>query len=173
MGEYIFLIEGGEDERFVREIISTEISNEVDLYKYEQKTPTEVNKFIQVYTDTHHHHYYLTDLDAGQDDCYCCGDREEFERSRFQLESFEVLVVADEIESWYLAGVPNSIVQKRDVDLPDDFEEADKDVFDNIFTDSDFTSKERFKIEILQRYDYDLARERNDSFAYVASAVGL
>jgi hypothetical protein len=148
-----------------------------DVLKYQQHPNEKVEGMIEVFSEGRRTHYYVTDLDKGNEDrggCENCDQREIHERDRYEVPlDFEILVAVDAVEAWYLAGVPDWMSDQQNVCPPSDTTQVNKDEFTAVFEQSSYRTKQQLKIEIAQNYDYDLARERNDSFAYVASAVGL
>ncbi len=177
MSHALFLVEGPDDDRFVKDVLEPRMDEHAEVFKYSERPNELVDQTITLLAGEHDSHYYLTDLDRGNDergDCTNCDQRETHERSRYDIgSSFGILVAVDAVEGWYLAGVPDWMANEMAVYPPNDTTHVGKDEFTEVFCDSEYERQEQLKIEIAQNYDYDLARERNDSFDYVASAVGL
>ena|GEM_PF-2048579 len=179
MSHALFLVEGPDDDRFVKDVLEPKMDEHAEVFKYSEKPNDVVDQTIALFASEHDSHYYVTDLDRGTDergDCSNCDQRERHERRRYDIEpSFSILVAFDAVEGWYLAGVPDEMANEMAVYPPNDTTHVGKDEFVDVFCESEYESQEQLKIDITQKYeyDYDLARQRNDSFAYVADAVGL
>ena len=81
------------------------------------------------------------------------------------LEFSKIIIVKEEIESWYLAGVDNSFEKFKNWKIPDNTDEIEKEDFDKIYVTS-FDSKKDCLIEIVKHFDFNLAMDRNASFKY-------
>lgn len=177
MSHTLFLVEGPDDDKFVKDVLEPRMDEHAEVFKYSEKANDLVDDTVRLLAGTYEGHYYVADLDRGTDergDCRNCDQRERHERDRYELDpTFEILVAVDAVEAWYLAGVPDWMGNDRDVYPPSDTTYVDKDEFTAVFEESSYRSQEQLKIDIVRDYDYDLARERNDSFRYVADAVGL
>ncbi len=177
MDDIVFLVEGPDDKRFVEAVLKPQIAGKPDIVKYSQKSTSDVNSLVRAFAGACREHYYVTDLDRGEPErgnCQDCDDREAHEQDRYDiLDPFDVLVAVDAIEGWLLAGVSDAVATEGEVPVPRTTDHVGKDEFDDVFERATFSRKELFVEKILNDYDYDLARERNDSFDYVASAVDL
>lgn len=174
MDDTVFLVEGSDDERFVNRVLEPEMDYATEVIKYSQKPNDAVDNMLEVFDGVYQGHYFVTDLDRGQQDCHDCDDREAYERERYDIrESFRILVAVDAVEGWYLAGVPDELANERSVYPPESTEHVGKDEFDEVYVDSEYTSKEYLKTEIVDNFDYELARRRNDSFRYVCDVIGV
>lgn len=177
MSHTLFLVEGPDDDRFVNRVLEPRMDEHAEVFKYSEKANDLVDQTIAMFAGEYDGHYYVTDLDRSNDergDCANCDQRETHEAARYDLQPpFEIFVAVDTVEGWYLAGVPDTLANERSVYPPGDTTHVGKAEFVEVFERSDYDSQEQLKIDVLQQYDSDLARERNDSFAYVADAVGL
>ncbi len=174
MNDVIFLVEGSDDERFVRDVLEPRMDERSEVIKYSQKPNSAVDDILAAVHEVYRGHYFVTDLDRGQQGCHDCDDREEYERDRYDIKSaFDILVAVDAVEGWYLAGVSDEIAEEKLVRVPPTTTHVDKSEFDDVFRDSEYISKERLKIDITEEFDYDLACDRSDSFQYVCDLIGV
>lgn len=177
MDDVVFLVEGPDDKRFVETVFKPRIDGKPDVVKYAQKSTADVNNLVSAFAGVCDDHYYVTDLDRGNEErggCRSCDEREVYEKRRYDiLNPFDVLVAVDAVEGWLLAGVSDAVATEGQVPVPSTTDHVGKPEFTEAFEQSTFGDKETFVDRIFGDYDYDLARERNDSFRYVADAVGL
>lgn len=177
MDDVVFLVEGPDDKRFVETVLRPRIEGKPDVVKYAQKSASDVNSLVSAFAGTCAEHYYVTDPDREVDargNCQNCDERETHEQQRYDiLDPFDVLVAVDAVEGWLLAGVSDAVASEGRVPVPSSTDHVGKPEFTAAFEESTFGSMERFVDRIFDDYCCDLARDRNDSFDYVASAVGL
>ena len=76
-----------------------------------------------------------------------------------------IIIVREEIESWYLAGIDTSLDQFSNIDVPENADEIDKETFDEMIKSISEYKKDAL-IEIAKNYNFDFAIKRNKSFKY-------
>ena len=81
------------------------------------------------------------------------------------LEIERILIVRREVESWYLAGLDSDSHEEFRLPTRRNTDGITKERFDGLIP-SRFDSRTDFMVEILNRYDVEVARGRNESFDY-------
>lgn len=166
MNKVYIYIEGDHDEIFVNFILYEYVWKNfgIDLHPipYAQKTPKLVNKSIK--SKYRYEYLFLSDLDSETHPCITSMKKERFKKYD-ALDCSKIIIVKEEIESWYLAGVDNDIGKFKDWEIPIRTDGIKKEDFDDIYISS-FDSKKDCLKEIAKYYDFDLAIERNASFKY-------
>lgn len=165
-GTLYVLVEGDDDERFVCRVaqpIVKEASWAVLCYKYACKKPHKVKGFLQALMSRGQGFFYLSDLDGAP--CVTARKQKVSQQLGGTVSEGKLIVVAEEIEAWYLAGVDDEMA--KELGLKNRIARTDS------ITKEDFRSmipKRRSRIdlmqEILDRYDAGTAVQRNASLAY-------
>ena len=166
MTKIFIYIEGDHDEIFVNFILSEyarkNFSIELHPIPYAQKTTKNISKSIK--SKFRHNYIFLSDLDSDYHPCIT-SMKEERNDKYDGLDYSKIIIVKEEIESWYLAGVDNSLDIFKKWEIPDSTDEIKKEDFDKIYKTS-FDSKKNCLIEIAKHYNFNLAINRNTSFKY-------
>jgi hypothetical protein len=87
-----------------------------------------------------------------------------------QLDDRRVLIVVREIESWYLAGLPDN--NPLGVQVPANTSEFTKEQFNDTMP-KNLDSRIDYTLEVLKLFDTSTATGRNPSFHYFARRCGL
>ncbi len=166
MNKVFIYIEGEYDKIFVNFILSEYVRNNMGIYlhpiPYAQKPPKLISKDIQ--SKFKHEYLFLSDLDSKNHPCITSMKNDRCDEYG-ALDYSKIIIVQEEIESWYLAGVDNSFDKFKDWIIPSTTEGIEKEDFDELCGIS-FDSKKDCLMEIARYYDFNLAVERNDSFKY-------
>ena len=166
MNKLFFYVEGDHDEIFANFILADYLrqSKSIELWpiKYAEKPPKLINKDIKSKSD--YNYLFLSDLDTDEHTCIT-GRKEDRIKNYKYLDWSSIIIVREEIESWYLAGIDTSLDQFSSLDVPDNTEGIDKETFDEMIKDISEYKKDAL-IEIAKNYDFDLAVKRNKSFKY-------
>lgn len=166
MNKVFIYVEGNHDKIFVDFILSEYVRNNmgIDLHPipYAQKQPKSINKSIR--SKFRFEYLFLSDLDSRTHPCITSMKQERFNKYD-ALDCSKIIIVKEEIESWFLAGVDNSLDEFKGWKIPFQTEGIDKEDFDKICKVS-FDSKNDCLKEIAKVYNFDLAMERNTSFKY-------
>ena len=161
-------VEGASDRRFFDAIIKPKLERHFDVVKIVEYSVrfSQVNKLLQ--SMSHQGFEYL--FVADQDETPCISARREKLQKRFPaLEPTRIVVVGREIEAWYVAGLgKDAALGLRMKSLSQDCET--KEQFLKLIAEP-FTSSVDLMVEILQVFDYQLACEKNRSFAYFDSKL--
>lgn len=121
-----------------------------------------MNKDIK--TKSKYNYLFLSDLDNAQFPCITARKEDRFNNYPY-LDFSKIIVVKEEIESWYLAGIDSSLAMFKDLEIPDSTDGIDKESFDEMIAGL-FEYKKDCLIEIAKNYDFELAKDRNSSFKY-------
>lgn len=167
---FIF-VEGTNDERFISSVFLPKWSGYYDFIKviqYACKVPSEISKLISVIKNQSSSDYiFICDMDARGDKSLCIANRKEKINIKFSslLELEKIIIVREEIESWYLAGIHRSSKFDYEIKIssPTDFvtkEEFNKEMPKN------FDSLTDYLVEILKIYSLEQAVLNNNSLNY-------
>ena len=164
------LVEGDDDERFVERIVIPELSSPncfVQPYKFAQKKKAEVNRFLRSIKAMGAEYLLLADINAHP----CLRSKKEALLQKFtELDDRRALIVVREIESWYLAGLPDN--NPLGVQVPANTSEFTKEQFNDTMP-KHLDSRIDYMLEVLKLFDTSTATGRNPSFHYFARCCGL
>ena len=79
------------------------------------------------------------------------------------LNSDDIIIVNEEIESWFLAGIDDSLDTFQGFDIGQSTENIYKEDLDKMIDNSQFDSKIDFMNETAKYFDFNLAISRNNS----------
>lgn len=162
---FLFL-EGNDDEIFFTHLLIdkfNELYNEVQIWKYAEKTKTKRKQFIRTISNVNEWDYIcFGDFNSAK----CITQAKERICTKFQeLDKEKILVVVVEIESWYLAGVNNSFLREIGAKIKDRASiTMNKEYFERLIPEK--MPKAIFQQKILENYDMKLAAKNNESFKY-------
>jgi hypothetical protein len=129
---------------------------------YQQKSNKKINKDIKAHSQDY---LFLSDLDSQTNPCIS-SKKEKRKKEYDNLDCSKIIIVKEEIESWFLAGIDDSLNQFENWIVPDNTEEITKEDFDSMLKQHSINSKIDFLKEVSKHYNFDLAVKRNDSFEY-------
>jgi hypothetical protein len=162
---YIF-VEGNDDERFfthIREEISNYtgiIPSLIFIIPFQQKKNSLVNRYIKGAKNNNHHYFFITDKDSDRFNCYTHRKQKRSKEYK-ELESSKIIVVNEEIESWYFSGLKNVSMLKNTENLS--YYCSKEDFNRSLHSEND---KIHYLLEIMEYFDFNLAIKNNDSFKY-------
>lgn len=166
MNKLFVYVEGEHDMIFVDSILSDYLRNNksIELFPipYAKKPPKTMNKDIK--SKSKHNYLFLSDLDNKQFPCITARKENRFNKYDY-LDFSNIIIVKEEIESWYLAGIDSSSNKFKGLEIPDNTEAIDKETFDEMMKGI-FEFKRDCLKEIAKGYDFELAKSRNSSFKY-------
>jgi len=164
------LVEGDDDLRFVERVVIPKLSSCYDFvqaWKYAQRKAEKVNAFLRSIKSMGAEYLLLGDLNAHP----CFPRKKEALLKTFtQLDDRRVLIVVREIESWYLAGLPDN--NPLGVQVPANTSEFTKERFNDTIP-KHLDSRIDYMLEVLKLFDTSTARGRNPSFHDFARRCGL
>lgn len=158
-------VEGTDDERFVSDIIIPIIFDRYDhirIVLYAEEKKIKINNYIKSINSMGGYYFFLRDFD----NTTCVTKRRNDTLQKYRrLTLGKIMIVINEIESWYLAGVSNSFSSSYKISIPRDTSDITKESF-NAIMPSTFSSRIDFMIELLKNYTVSRAIKRNNSFKY-------
>lgn len=167
---FVFL-EGPDDERFFKNVCESSMHNsyeEIRLIQYAGMTPKAcINFFKTIKSQLKADYIFLTDLDSQGDKKFDVVSRitKVIEKFNREIDESNIIVVKEEIESWYLAGLTPSNLKKFNIKTTNNTELLNKEYFIQQ-KPKQFTSKTDFMIEILKEYSLEIGITRNNSLRF-------
>jgi hypothetical protein len=168
-------IEGDDDERFFKSILVPLFKTTyhvVIVQQYAIKTKEWINNFIKSINSMNAHYIFVADFDHNKNTCVT--QKKSGILSLIQnLEENKIIIVKEEIESWYLAGLTD--IEARHLKMNRLYYNTDKltkEEFDQSIPRK-FTSRIDFMIEVIKRFSIDTAKKQNNSFKYFMTKYNL
>lgn len=170
MNNLFIFIEGKHDKIFVDYVLSDylrEKSVSVHPIPYAKKSQSVINRDIKSKSDTY---LFLSDLDSNQTPCIT--SKKEVRTNKFtNLDLDKIIIVKEEIESWFLAGIDSKINQFKNFMVPDNTDSITKENFDDMLKENSIENKNSFLIEVGKNFNIKLATQRNTSFKYFLNKI--
>lgn len=173
---YIF-IEGNDDERLFNYVLNKYLHKKLNKtkihpIKYAEREKKIINSYIVSSKKSSNKDYiFLSDLDS--DKGYCITSRINKRMSEYkELEKEKIIIVKEEIESWYLSGVNESFDILKDKNLPENTDKIAKEEFD-IMIEADLNSRIDIMIEMAKSFNCLEACNKNSSFNYFSEKMGI
>lgn len=173
---YIF-VEGDDEKRFIDSVVKPlflQHYSTVIPILYSGLKQQIITKYIQTFNNQPNTDYiFFCDLDS-RGNPLCVSQRKEKEQVKYSncFENSKIIVVKEEIESWYLAGISAKNLGFFKIKPFANTEAVTKEDFERLIP-KNFTSKIDFMIEILKGYSIEEARQKNYSFAYLVKKFAL
>lgn len=156
MNNCFVFVEGYYDTIFIETILIPHIleNNPMNIIPipYQQKTDKKINKDIKTYS--FQDYLFLTDLDSHTYPCIT-SRKEERKKEYNNLDCSKIIIVKEEIESWFLAGIDSSLKQFKNWKIPENTETITKEDFDLMLKKNSVNSKIEFIKEIAKHYNFD------------------
>ena len=132
MNALFIFIEGKHDKIFVDYVLSDYLSKvkSMDVFPipYAKKSPSRINKNIKSKSN---HYLFLSDLDSNETPCIT--SKKESRTNKYSyLDSDRIIIVKEEIESWFLAGIDSQLDQFKNFVIPNSTDLITKDEFDEM-----------------------------------------
>ena len=164
----VFFIEGPDDGRFIEQVIEPKLTTDnVNTHTYSRQPDQSVDQAIAGFQGMYRDLYLLRDYDEGNQKCQCIVDRKDFVKDKFEnIRKDQVIIVVDEIEAWYLAGISSESASDLGINSYPNTNDVNKDDFLSELEESKYTSKKNFQMEIIKRFSIDTAKKKNNSFQY-------
>ncbi len=170
-GLFAFL-EGPDDERFFNAILKPLFEAEGKFVKpvmYAGMIPSQVQALLKTVKAEHHTYLFFCDLDTQGDSSLCITKRKEKISERYgkHVEMARMVVVREEIEGWYLAGITSANKQKLKLPQFTSTDHITKEAFASMIP-KHFTSSNDFMVEVLKEYSlsYAVSEVTNTSLRY-------
>jgi hypothetical protein len=162
------LVEGENDRRFANGVLLPVLRKQydfIDTWEYAQEPPKKVIDFVRAMKPMKADCLFLADID----DSPCVTAKKDILMERFAkaLEPSDVVVVAKEIESWYLAGVDDNACRGLGITSLSHTDHVTKEQFRRMMPERFNGSVVDFMAEILRRFRVDAAKTKNRSFCYL------
>lgn len=161
----IIFVEGPTDEDFIKGVLLPRIHGKYDdvyFNRYAGTRPSKRDAFIRSAKSAQWDYIFLTDIN----DATCITNRKDHVLDRHpSLQRERVMVVVQEIEGWYLAGLNASLASALNLSEVFDPNEATKEDFANLLP-SNLRSPRELMTEILKLYALEEGVVRNTSLRY-------
>ncbi len=164
--QLVFFIEGNDDERFFKNIIYPFVQekySKISYYKYSKKKKEKIKQFVNSIISMKADYIYISDID----DLPCITTKKNKIIDQFNSKITEnyIIVVVKEIESWYLAGLDEKALKNLGVHKK--FENTNniiKEHFNYLIPKK--MARIEFMQKILEYYNVEVAKRKNESFKY-------
>ena len=158
------LVEGADDRRFCRNILIPILQttfDHVDIWNYSQEENWRLPSLIRSIESMNADYILFGDMDERP----CVTATKEAITNQFSGLTWDrIMVVRQEIEAWYLAGLDEEAHRELGLTRIRNVDEVTKEQFDRLVGGED--EHTNAMTEILKRYDIDVARQRSPSFRY-------
>jgi hypothetical protein len=161
---FIF-VEGSDDIRFFETIIKPRFEHlfdSVELITFACTKSVKVDRFIRGINAMNHSYIIVTDIDFEKS----VAAKKSIILSRFSEAGYQhIMVIIQEIESWYLAGIDDNGAKALGIHVPARTDSVTKEHFIGLIPRY-YPSKIVFMIEILKHFSLSVAVEKNKSFRF-------
>lgn len=165
------LVEGEDDERFFERVLKRQLEaryDSVSVWKYAEQKPEKIRRLLASIEAMGAEYVYWADLHGAP--CVTARKEKSQAESRF-LAKDRILVVAQEIESWYVSGLGAEDARRLGISHCRVTDGVTKQQFDG-WIPKRFDSRVDFMLETLKRFDVKMAIRRNASFRYFLEKYG-
>lgn len=153
-------VEGSDDRRFFEHYYE---STKVKIISYKSMTNKKIASYIETANALKYDYLFFADADGATVE----QKAEKVSQKYPMVDKTKIIIVQQEIESWYLAGLNKANCTKYKIKYLERTDEVSKEKFDSMVPKKlDHTS---FQMEILKYFDKKCAKSRNHSFANFAS----
>jgi hypothetical protein len=159
------LVEGEDDKRFFETLIKQKLESryrKVSIQRYAHLKAKEIEKLLNSIINAENHYIFVADFDKD----ICLTARKKAICANFpMIDMGFIMIVVQEIESWYLAGLDDISCEKLSIRPIVNCNDLCKGAFNKLY-EKKFTSKIDFVQELLKNYSLFTALKKNDSFRY-------
>lgn len=162
---YLF-VEGNDDERFLKSYCHSKYQGvEIRFVQYAKLTGRQISSLINALPNFRHADYFFfADADGATIEA-----KIDIVKSKYPYcDASKIRIVQREIESWYIAGLRESMCIKHKIKYIPHTDDLSKEKFDSMLPKG--YTHISFQVEILKNYDVELAKSRNASFRNFADA---
>ncbi|MCK5564786.1 MAG: hypothetical protein KAJ07_06030 [Planctomycetes bacterium] len=162
-----FFVEGSDDTRFVENVLKPILSSRFDhlaVVEYAQRPLKIIKSFlVSINSMQDSGYYYMRDINSSP----CVTSKRDDIVSSFgnRIDENRIVIVIKEIEGWYLAGLDETAAKELGVKQFGTTDSMTKENLEHMMP-TRFDSRKDFMIEILKRFDIDVAKQKNNSFNY-------
>ena len=161
---FIF-VEGNDDQRFFNRIVRPLVDNDyasVEIIMYASMKSVNVCRFVRSITAMDHDFILCSDIDQERN----VRAKKMALKTRFcPVEADRIIVIIQEIESWYLAGLDEKAQKRYSLRPYRGTNHITKEIFNRMIPRY-YTSRIAFMAEILDHFEIEVAQEKNRSFRY-------
>lgn len=158
-------VEGPDDVRFFNEIIKPIFDKRydwVEVRAYAKQRSDYVIKFVKSIKAMKADYFFVADINSVP----CITKRKQKLHKIFKnVDEDRILVIVQEIESWYLAGLDEASSEKLRLPIFKTTNSFTKERFDGLIPEK-FDSRIDFMLEILKHFSLEIAKQKNDSLKY-------
>ena len=161
------ILKGNDDERFFERIVKPCLEKKhsrVMLYKYAALHRSTLEKFVDTLQRAGKEYMFISDW--GRAKCFTGSKTKITKQSASNVDLARIVIVKTEIESWYLAGLNYGSATSLQIPPRTDTENITKEEFLGIMKRGNHSSIINFKMEILNKFSIDIAKQQNKSFRY-------
>jgi hypothetical protein len=166
------LVEGNDDERFFKRIIVPLFLpryDSVELIMYAGMKSEKVCRFIRSFTSMHNDLILVADIDQAPN----VWVKKEILKQRFcTVDTDQIFVIIQEIESWYLAGLDDPTSKRLGLRPLHSTNHVTKEIFNKKIPGA-YSSRLQFMFDILNNYSIPVAKEKNRSFRHFMTTYHL
>jgi len=166
------LIEGDDDQRFFETVIKPRFEKKyssVAIWKYAQQKRKKVGAFLRSIKSMGADYVYSSDINRSP----CVMHKKQEIQGRLKtIDSDKIVVLIQEIESWYLAGLDTAASKRLGIPTYKTTNDLTKEDFDDLIP-SGFDSRIDFMVEILKCFSTETAGQKNRSFDYLLKKHNL
>lgn len=159
------LVEGNDDQRFFSRIIKPLLAPRyasVELVMYACMKRARICKFINTIRAMGHEFILVTDNDLEPS---IRAKKRVIQERICAVEPGEIMVIVQEIESWYLAGIDRDSARVLGINPPQFTDQVTKERF-NRHIPSRYPSRIAYMLDLLSYYSIQVATRKNRSFLY-------
>lgn len=161
---YIF-VEGNDDELFFRRALIPlfeRMYDKVNIFQYSQKKREKVENFLASIRFLDYDYVFVAD----RDERYSLNEKRHLLLHKYSnIEKERLAIVINEIESWFLAGIPSEFARVYRLPVIENTDETTKEDFNQYYRGR-FHSRIDFMQEILKYWQLEVARHKNHSFDF-------
>jgi hypothetical protein len=165
-GLYIW-VEGFDDEIFFQQVLCPlleERYNYTRIIQYSGENLTWQKNFLKNIDSMKANYVFTTDIDRAK----CISTKKDSIKSKVNnIDERKIIVVIQEIESWYLAGLDDNACKLLGIKLKGNTTDLiTKEDFNRLIPKNYQASRIDFMVEILNLFNLDIGKQRNSSLKY-------
>ncbi len=175
MKNLFVFVEGKEDIIFVKKVLyNLFMKHSINIIPipYQKTRNHDVKKYIKASKANNHDYVLLSDLDSHKYECITSRKNQRIEELNDEITPDKIIIVVEELESWCLAGIDESIDEYADFIVPENTDNITKEDFDEILSNTSFNKNKIFNY-LSFNFNVDLAVKRNKSFKYFLKKYGI
>ncbi len=162
-------LEGPSDELFFERALEPHLGRKYEkVFKssYAERSTDSINKKLHEVTRSHAILDYLWCADLDSEVHPCVTKKKDAAICRHPLlQPDRIMVVAPEIEAWYLAGLDGKACAALGIREFQNTNSVTKEQFKRLLPDM-YNSEIDFRMDVLKKFSLDIAQRKNESLAY-------